>query len=356
MIDLEILGMHPDGNQIVLTDPDGARYLLPVTDQLRSLTRKPRPALKSVDNASGRTPKPRQIQALMREGATAKEISERFGLEMQQVEAFEAPIRTERKWIVSQALKHHITAESDSPVLLDLVTDRLAVRGVDPDSLNWDAIRTGNDPWELILSFVQAANEIQAHWYWDAETRSLTALDEEAIWLTETASPAGEARGIDSVFPPHPVSTTDFLSSDMDSDVSAAGTEALLEEVNAARGIRSALDIPDDFDEDEIETAGIPATDDSFNAKGAVADNALGQHPGNTRSPEVDSGTETDQIAQVIDFQVDATAGSSQADSAMLPGMDAYTDSDNTQRKHKKGRRSVPSWDEIVFGSRHDRD
>ena len=77
----------------------------------------------------------------MRAGATAAEVAISTGMDVEHVRRFEGPVLAERQWAVSQAQSCRIGWEKDSPLLGELVVDRLATRGVDPSSLEWDALR-----------------------------------------------------------------------------------------------------------------------------------------------------------------------------------------------------------------------
>ncbi|WP_194947993.1 septation protein SepH [Actinomyces trachealis] len=188
MIDLELLGAN--GDAIVMTDPKGQRYKLIIDDALRAAVRRDRPAaLDSPSTAeTGKALTPREIQTLLRSGATAEEVAATTGLSIEHVHRFEGPVLAERSWAVDQARACRIGWEKDSPVLGELVVDRLATRGVGPEMLEWDAVREGRAPWEVLLTFVQGAEEKQARWVLDLSSRAVTALDDEARWLTEAAS------------------------------------------------------------------------------------------------------------------------------------------------------------------------
>ena len=67
MIELELLGTSSDGESLVLTDAQGERYSVLISDELRGATRRDRPKM---DIAPSRpTLAPRDIQALLRAGA-----------------------------------------------------------------------------------------------------------------------------------------------------------------------------------------------------------------------------------------------------------------------------------------------
>ena len=78
MIELELLGTSSDGESLVLTDAQGERYSVLISDELRGATRRDRPKM---DIAPSRpTLAPRDIQALLRAGATPEEIATKHGM------------------------------------------------------------------------------------------------------------------------------------------------------------------------------------------------------------------------------------------------------------------------------------
>ncbi|TFH52975.1 DUF3071 domain-containing protein [Actinomyces viscosus] len=189
MVELELLGAN--GDTIVMTDEDGERYSIVVDDALRAAVRRDRGAIVPPTGTTSEGPaplRPRQLQAYMRAGATAAEVAISTGMDVEHVRRFEGPVLAERQWAVSQAQSCRIGWEKDSPLLGELVVDRLATRGVDPSSLEWDALREGRDPWLIMVTFVQSAEEKQARWSLDLTARAVHALDDEARWLTEAGA------------------------------------------------------------------------------------------------------------------------------------------------------------------------
>ena len=181
MIELELLGAN--GDTVVMTDDGGERYSIVVDDALRAAVRRARPAALSQvvePPAPGSTVRPRELQAFMRAGASAEEVATTTGMDVDHVRRFEGPVLAERAWAVRQAQACRIGWEKDSPVLGELVVDRLATRGVEPTSLQWDALREGRDPWQVTLAFAQGAQAKIARWELDMTARSVSALDEEA--------------------------------------------------------------------------------------------------------------------------------------------------------------------------------
>ena len=137
MIELELLGTSADGESLVLTDAQGERYSVLISDELRGATRRDRPR---VELAPARpTLAPRDIQALLRAGATPVEIASEHGMEVSAVERFEAPVQAEKDYALTRA--RAVRIGEGGPTMGDLVVDRLAARGVDPTSLEWAATR-----------------------------------------------------------------------------------------------------------------------------------------------------------------------------------------------------------------------
>ena len=209
MIDLDLLGVGADEETLVFTDSEGRRYTTPITDELRGAVRRDRPRIEAV--SEDKPLRPREIQALLRAGARAVDIAREHNVEVSQITRYEAPVQAEKDYALSRALSSHIGSLPDSPVMGDLVVDRLAARGVSPDSLNWSASRQADSPWVIQLTFVQGAVEHGAQWRLPSSGH-LEAIDEEARWLTETASPTG-VQTFAALPTPAPLPTAEMICS-----------------------------------------------------------------------------------------------------------------------------------------------
>lgn len=140
MIELELLGLHPDGNQLSLNDAQGNRYLLPITDSLRAALRK--------DTQQVETPaeelkpmSPREIQAHIRSGMSVADVCELSSLPASQVSAFAHPIFAEREYTTNRAQNFRLNRETGSMTLEELVISRLVPRGITATDITWDSTR-----------------------------------------------------------------------------------------------------------------------------------------------------------------------------------------------------------------------
>ncbi len=144
MSELRLVGLHDDGEHVVLAGPDGQRFSLPIDDALRAAVRRDRPQLEQVRaQAAGAIP-PREMQARMRAGTSAREVAEAAGIPVEIVERYEGPVVAEREWVAQQARETRIGHDTGAPTLGDLVTDRLAARGI--AQRTWSGTRSETSP------------------------------------------------------------------------------------------------------------------------------------------------------------------------------------------------------------------
>ena len=392
MIELELLGTSADGESLVLTDAQGERYSVLISDELRGATRRDRPRIEVAPTRP--TLAPRDIQALLRAGATPEEIAAQHGMDAGAVERFEAPVQAEKDYALTRA--RAVRIGEGGPTMGDLVLDRLAARGVDPSSLEWSATREVSEPWQIAVTFVQGAAEHAAHWSLSA-SGTLEAIDQEAQWLTEQVSSSPTA----SIFTPLPrAAAPDPGGEDL------RAREALVDQLNAARGKRQRVevDLGEEEDEeaeylaaisapeseerepeastgpisariyslasarakgepgDQAEAASSPAPPEPPAARPAPDDAAPGHAVSQGVLPWLSEPSSPDASAEepetpAIPMRAVSPEDASPTDAGEPPttgsvAAQAAAPTRMVRPASKKGRRSVPSWDEILFGSK----
>ena len=397
MVELELLGLHGDGEHLTLTDGDGRRYRLAISDALRAAVRRDRPGLEALRAAGESALRPKEIQSLIRAGASVEEVAERSGLTVEHVRRYEGPVLAERAWAVQQAQVQQLGHDTDAPRLGDLVVDRLAARGVASDALEWDAVRRQGRPWEVFVTFVAAGREREARWQVDVGAKTLHALDDESRWLSETEvgptaqprrhlTPVGSARPrlydveADDVRqqPATVTGATPFPTAATPAEADGpadSSTDSLLAELAAHRGTRMELqdDLDDDDDADLWRDAhgAHPAASRPEEATDAhVLSLPRREVAGPEPSPDA-PGTipalPADLAPAAVRESIDDVArdlpprgedGRAPEQHAEGPG-NRGTGAEPTapaarpgRRQRNTARRSVPSWDEIVFGAK----
>lgn len=186
MHDLQLIGVHDDGEHLVLGDGEGQRYLLGVDEALRAAVRRDRAALGQLQIEIGGGLRPREVQTRIRAGATAEQIAAASGWPIEKVRRYEGPVLAEREHVASLAREVRLRRTGTGTVTLGAeVMRRLAGRGVDPDVVTWDSWRVDDGPWTLVVRFTAGGRERQARWHFDLGARSVTPADDEARWLSE---------------------------------------------------------------------------------------------------------------------------------------------------------------------------
>lgn len=375
MRELQLDSLHPDGEHLVLRDADGERYRIAIDEPLRVAVRRDRPHLEALRASGSGSLRPRDIQALIRAGASVEEVAATGGVAVESVRRYEGPVLAERVWMVEQTRQLPIGHEVGAPTLGDLVTDRLAARGVRGE-IQWDAVRRPGEPWEVTVTFTSESHdggaddgrdgspdgEHRARWQVDLQARSLTALDDESRLLSETdltarrgRAPfdveAGAGRGADVVVRD---SRTDGAggsagtagTADPAGDPGAqAATDVLLDRLTAARGRRQP-----GTGQQAPEQSASAAPQDLAQGSGMGGDDALFPVAPvlSLRRPDAGEETPAGEAESGVDRRETEGADPDQADTPAPPPPTRKTG------RAAKGRRTVPTWDEIVFGAKSD--
>ena len=91
MQDLRLIGVHEDGQHLLLADLEGTRFRVPLDESLRAAARRDRPRLGQLQIEMADSMRPREVQALIRAGASAEEVAERSGGPSRRCTATRAP-------------------------------------------------------------------------------------------------------------------------------------------------------------------------------------------------------------------------------------------------------------------------
>lgn len=262
--DLRVLGRSEDGNHLELTDNGGAKYTVRISDSLRATVNQAR--LSAVQEQTPEEMTIKEIQARLRAGESADEISRLGNVSMEKIERFSGPIMQERAYILELAQKTPLRKDSQSQTLGDLVLHRLAPRGVDMNLVNWNTSRNEDSSWSINLEYPNRDGAGTAIWSFDATRRTLTSLDEGARWIGGEESLAKPAPRNDHgmIFP-----TGDTSNSDRQAPrLVAVRTDPMQEEDNPIEAptppaLQETLDIEPEAKRDGVKRRiSIPSWDD----------------------------------------------------------------------------------------------
>lgn len=325
MRELSIEGLSDDEQFLVLTDP--------TTDERFALSRSllataPQPIPREQPMETHLTP--REIQTRIRRGESPDDIAADTGMPITSIEPFAGAVIAEREYMAQQAQRtgvrrKHVTGSGTR--LDELVAQGLRARNQSPDDATWNSFRREDGRWTVLLAF----GESTATFLYDAEGRYVLPTDDAAhdlvgdVALPESpdmaladairdaepvAEPAVEPEPADQVEPAHQVDQVEYsgeLQLDLELPADIAVAEHLLD-----------------------DAAILPPVSSLKEARDRRAQTAMSQ-------PETDTEVESehDHLDEVIEHDIAVP------DSAPQP-----------KKRHE--RRRVPSWDEIMFGDKHD--
>ena len=361
---------------------------------------------------------PRDIQSRIRSGATAEGIAEESGLDLAHILRYEGPVRAERDYMAYLAQRVEVatplpshdgyrSAFGENPAQLgEMVAFRLEAYGVDPTGIEWDSWRRADGTWAVVARFmlpessaVNVGEEPPAQWTFNPSRKTVVNANRWAQLLSELEPldgplPARRLSAVaDRVF--------DFEAEKAQEDASAvqdAADEAdgLLDVLRSRRGQRIGADEESDDSLAELLTKGsIPA---AHPREGVEPEPETAQPAGLTLAPPIRDGEEessthnadgsprlyhgvSTETREISIFAVPVrpgdtgSAGPETGDDAPAEdadragaarertgqGRDHRSDSvpqekveEPADRRIKPKRSSVPSWDQIVFGTKGD--
>jgi hypothetical protein len=351
MPNLRFVGLD-DAGRLLLRGDDGHEHTLNIDERLEAAVRRDRVGLGQVENDMEAL-RPRDIQARVRSGESPESVATASGVELERVQRFARPVLQEREHVADTAQQVLVRTGGVEAPLAELVDDRLAHLG--NTERTWDAWRRDDGRWAVELSFFDESGPRTARWSFDPHTRSVSVDDDTARAITEGGHVPAAVE--DAAAPP--------------AEAPARG---------AARRLLSVPDLPsntDAYDEDEItdELAAlglqpvestpieVPMNEAPAPVKAAPVEAA--------RVEAAPAGTEPVEAPLTLDLDT-GTVTPAHGDPAPAPAApvapvapvaeeSASTDADESaepaakakpKKKRASKRASVPSWDDIVFGSR----
>ncbi|WP_250399306.1 septation protein SepH [Streptomyces cellostaticus] len=342
MPELRVVAVSNDGTRLVLKAADSTEYTLPIDERLRAAVRGDRPRLGQIEIEVESHLRPRDIQARIRAGATAEEVAQLAGIPVDRVRRFEGPVLAERAFMAERARKTPVRrpGENSGPLLGEAVQERLLLRGADKDTVQWDSWRRDDGTWEVLLVYRVAGEPHSASWTYDPPRRLVQAVDEEARSLI------GESDDLAVPEPSFPfVPRIARLPRDR-------GMDRALERVD-----RERPGLPAQASEPVEESTG---ERDSLTSLLEAVPSFRGDLVVPDRPAEISPEEPPEEIAEEEPPATAASAGSAYADVLMPRSVGSHRDRliGSTDRQAeadgvRPGRRAaVPSWDEIVFGTR----
>jgi hypothetical protein len=372
MQELRFVAVSEDGRYAVLAVPGrSARFTLPIDERLRAVAMGQTSRLAQYEIEVESPLRPKEIQARIRAGETVEEIADAAGIAVERVRWFEGPVLAERAYMADQAQTASVRRQGDStpgPRLGEIVTERLNTMGADPDEAQWDAKKRGDGSWQIQLAFTSGGRLHVAEWIFDPRRRHVLPADDNAARMSlpgaelpqPAAPPPGEATvtrlapRLGNARHERPGPGRPLVSEPV--PIPAAEVPAVpVPSVSVPSGpVPVAPPVPSVTAEPRRETTRPPAAEPSSWPRPASREPApvprVAAEAAREEHPAVPPAAAPPAAEAVPERQA-------VPDDAVAQAEPAAEQAGRQGRKAARGRRSsVPSWDEIMFGSSRQRD
>ncbi|WP_193389908.1 septation protein SepH [Rothia mucilaginosa] len=396
MLELRLIGVHDDGENLVLESADGTRFLLPIDANLRTSITKARRIQPARGLGAKGTYGPRDIQTRFRQGASVEEIAEESGWEPERVRRYEWPIIAERAHIIRAAQSVKIGRRSSAsgtaqiPVTLSARIEEVSERyGFEDATQDWTTRQQENGQWRVEVDIalkdsvrqnLPAQVVFPARWVYNPANQGLYASNEAAYFLmgnSEDAVAAAAKKAPVEVPPARLPKSPEPAPAPLTSSESA-DERKLKELLERARSVRPAqVEEPEVFVHREsaqpaeapeaaapvatapaeapkaeapaAEAPVAPATEapaEVASARGPLTGAPAAHTPAAHPAPE--DYSEHAPAAETAE----ASAAEAPAESAPAEAAEEPAEEKPKSSSSKKQRVSVPAWDDIIFGSR----
>ncbi len=300
MAHLTLTGVSDDGKKLLLVSDKGVEFTLDITPSLRAALSGDTSRIGQLEIQMESALRPRDIQARIRAGETPEAVAQAAQTSIDKIMTYAGPVLAEREHVAQRAQRSSVRrAPGESTgaarTLGDAVGAHLRSGNVDPGTVAWDAWRREDGRWALSAQFETAERRGTAEFTYDAPGNYVVLDNDDARWLV------GEV---------------------------VAGAAPPVDDLEQAR-LRRLSAVP----EDEL-----PLGDDAIELV--------------TRDETASLGAEAPVEAFLDDSPTsdDPALREEAAEAAAEDDDEPDEPPARRQVQKKRGRASVPSWDEIMFG------
>jgi len=333
-----------DGATLVVADDEGNEFRVPVDETSLRRLRHTRTA------EDGPRVSPKDIQSHLRAGLSNDEISALTGASLDLIQRFETPVLAEREFIITSALSvpTQTTVETEtgnlSTAFGTVITQRL--HSLSASAERWATWKEETGSWVVKLEFTANGIEHDARWSFEPRKRTLTPANSDASTLSQkgelstglipklraVATDSADTVIVEPVQDAHPqpvVAVPDASASAAHAVEETREHSPTADLLEALRKRRNDRETTPAWLKDEVS-----AVTDSVDI---VSDDTV-------------IGGETVEFDATLNF-------TEPFDMSVSEEVPIVAESKNDSKQiGKNGRPSMPSWDDIVFGTRSDDD
>jgi hypothetical protein len=315
-----------DGDYVLLESLTGEKFRLLVDDSLRATVKR-----SGQSSALSVQLTPREIQSEIRSGKSVDELISRSSDPRHYVEKFAAPVLDELSHVIASALSVRISIAGDRHTDIshiefgDIISGRLEASGV--TDFEWTARRDEQQVWLVSANYEINGESRRATWSYDAKRMLLAPENENAIRLSTQNSLAEQNYAKLSV-------AQEPKQPDVDLGITQSLADTQLVETVIPIGRTSEFN-QDQFDVEAQE----PPTDLLEALKKKREERSVRD------SDQVEPEPRTQNLEIVPDYEQTFEVGEE-------PQPDPDEIAPNPAPVRRSGRPSIPSFDEIVQGTK----
>jgi len=346
MQDLKVVGVE-DGALVAATE-NGERFRIVIDEVLHSYVRPPR-----LEQNTGPRISPKDIQTHIRSGLSAEEVADLTGATIDYVRRFERPVLAEREHIVGQALSVPVIAPveaADGEEATFGAAIRARLDSLSATGERWTSWKDAEDGWIVKVSFTSGDVDHDARWTFEPKRQTLSPQNSEALTLSRQGEmPNGLIPRLRAVEPDSHTNDDSRFDSGAFTVERPSGDDdlvAVLEPLAFGRNQTSskAAAAAAVNRGDEASGASSTQTADLLEAlRKRRGEREPADYRGAPSSPSTTASAP--EPTQLFDIPLEGEKETTEAEPPLTKAPAA-----------RKGRASMPSWDEIVFGARTEDD
>jgi len=330
MLHLTVAGLSGDNKRLLLVSDSGEQFSLAIDARLRAALRGEHARLGQLEITMESTLRPRDIQTRIRGGESPESVAQAAQTTVDKIMPFAAPVLAERAHVADRAQRSSVrrkSGDAGARTLGEAVSSQLRPLNVDPNSVDWDAWRREDGRWTLTGSFVTPKRKGTATFAYDAPGNFVITENDDARWLV------GEAVA------------------------SAPAAAASRDDLKQARQRRLSA-VPEDelpLGDDAIELANRAGREADPDASTVDLTEAAARVRGDRPSEDADLSPTPEPLADEPhpdEREHDEPAAEAPEPEPEAPA--AQEEAPAPPKRKSRGRASVPSWDEIMFGGKSD--
>jgi hypothetical protein len=338
MQDLTLVGLNKDGTRLVLVSSSGEEFSVPVDTRLRAALRGQDARLGQLETKMDSALRPRDIQARIRAGESAEDVAAAAQTTVDAIMPFAGPVLAERQHVAQTALKGSLRRRSSEPgsarTLGEAAELYFAEHSLHDEDVEWDAWRRPDGRWALVATYAVSGRPRTAEFTHDQPGRYVVAENDDARLLTGElrapdepgTAPRAQARRLS------PVPTQDELPLGDDA-IQLVRDQEVAADPSADRADADWLtEAPEELATPTEEPLADPVAEQPADEPLVPEDEVVARVTDEPREEpgEGPGGEPVDQPAEEDTVEVKRSSAK------------------------RKGRSSVPSWDEIMFGGGKD--